>query len=95
MGVPEEAGKAVGGIVEALKTTPVILAILIFNVLYVGLNAWQTMDARVRFHALLSEMMRICAGNKPTPSSVVFKPSQEKLLFSLDPTLRDQSSQPR
>lgn len=91
MGAPEEAGKVAHTVVEALKTTPVILAILIFNVLYVALNAWQTIDARAGFRQLMADMIRNCGSFKPSPSSsVVFKPLESPLL-SLDPTSRDPS----
>jgi hypothetical protein len=35
-GPVEEAGKAAGSAIEALKSTPVILALVIFNVLYMA-----------------------------------------------------------
>lgn len=94
MGAPEEAGKAVASVTKALESQPVVLAILIFNMLYIGLSTWQTMDARHQFRELIADMLRNCGPRALSPSSVVFKPPQEKLLFSLDPTLRD-SSQPR
>lgn len=95
MGAPEEAGKAVGSVVKALESQPVVLAVLIFNLLYIGITAWQTIDARRQFRELIGDLLRNCAGLKPAPSSVVFKPDQDRLIFSLDPTLRDQPSKPR
>lgn len=81
MGAPEEAGKAVGSVVRALESQPVILAVLIFNLLYIGITGWQQIDARRQFRELIGDMMRNCAGFKTSPSSVVFKPEK----FSLDP----------
>ncbi len=36
MGVTEEAGKAVGSIVDTMKGTPMILALLLINVCFLG-----------------------------------------------------------
>lgn len=83
MGAPEEAGKAVGSVVKALESQPVILAVLIFNLLYIGITGWQQIDARRQFRELIGDMMRNCAGYKASPSSVLFTPPEDKLLFSL------------
>lgn len=39
-GVTEEASKAVQSVTEALKSTPVVLALVIFNVIFMALTAW-------------------------------------------------------
>jgi hypothetical protein len=65
MGAPEEAGKAVTGMVEALKSTPVILAILIFNVVFMGLSAWQTHTARAAFVMMLQDVLHNCVPQRP------------------------------
>ena len=36
MGVTEETGKAIGGIVDTMKGTPMILALLLINVCFLG-----------------------------------------------------------
>lgn len=40
MGVAEEAGKAAQSTISALSSTPVVLALVIFNVLYMGGTFW-------------------------------------------------------
>ena len=36
MGITEEGGKAIGGIVDTMKGTPMILALLLINVCFLG-----------------------------------------------------------
>jgi hypothetical protein len=40
MSVTEQAGKAAQSTIDALKSTPVVLALVIFNVLFMGLMAY-------------------------------------------------------
>lgn len=40
-GLSEEAGETARGAIDALKSTPVVLALVIFNVMYLGLGAYQ------------------------------------------------------
>jgi hypothetical protein len=66
-GVSEEAGKVAATTVEALKQTPLVLALVIFNVLFMFLSVYAAIkmgarwDAEVeRMHALVANVMASC-----------------------------------
>ena len=40
MSIPGEASKAVGSITDALKTQPLALALILMNVIFVGMFGW-------------------------------------------------------
>jgi hypothetical protein len=48
-GPAEEVGKAAGAAIEALKSTPVILALLIFNALFMLLLGYVTLKSSERW----------------------------------------------
>lgn len=70
-GITEEAGSAARSAIDALKSTPVVLALVIFNVLYLSLGAWQQIrdaDNRTellktwaREHQNMAELLAKCA----------------------------------
>lgn len=64
MGLEEEAGKVAGGVVRALEASPMVMAILIFNLMFMGLTTWQTMDARKQFRELIADVLHNCGPAK-------------------------------
>ena len=56
-GITEEAGLSARSAIDALKSTPVILSLVIFNVIYMGLGAWQGVADRER----QTEMIKVWA----------------------------------
>lgn len=59
-GVAEEASKAAQSTIEALKSTPVVLALVIFNVLFMVLMAWTTRDAAERWEGVVNNAFKYC-----------------------------------
>ena len=47
-GITEEAGLSARSAIDALKSTPVVLALVIFNIVYMSLGAWQAVADRTR-----------------------------------------------
>jgi hypothetical protein len=50
-GVTEEAGKAATATIDALKSTPMILALVIFNVLFMGFSGYVSLKISERWNA--------------------------------------------
>ena len=66
-GAIEEAGETARSAIDSLKSTPVVLALVIFNVLYMGGSVWsqvkqgETYDrAAERWKGLTETAMRYC-----------------------------------
>jgi hypothetical protein len=66
-GISEEAGKVAATTVEALKQTPMILALVIFNILFMFLSVYAALkmgarwDAEIeRLHTLVATIMTSC-----------------------------------
>jgi hypothetical protein len=66
-GPVEEAGKVASSAVEALKSTPVVLALVIFNVLFMLLITYVSIKSdqiwaneQQRMHELMNAMLRAC-----------------------------------
>jgi hypothetical protein len=49
MGISEEAGKAATATISALSSTPVVLALVVFNVLYMGLSTYAAIKVSERW----------------------------------------------
>lgn len=60
MGVSEEASKTAQTVVEALKSTPMIMALVIFNVLYMGLTGWAVHEQGARWERMLTSLLENC-----------------------------------
>jgi hypothetical protein len=58
-GVTEEAGKAVGATVDALKSTPIVLALVIFNVLFMGFSGYVSLKISERWNAEIDRWERL------------------------------------
>lgn len=63
-GITEEASKTAQTVVEALKSTPMILALVIFNVLYMGLTGWAVHEQGARWERLVMHVIETCSGPK-------------------------------
>lgn len=66
-GLPEEAGLTARSVTDALKSTPVVLALVIFNVLFMFLITYasirqdQSNDSELaRMHELIATTLRTC-----------------------------------
>jgi hypothetical protein len=59
-GPAEQAGKTAQSAIEALKSTPAVLAIVIFNVLFMGLSAWVTYESGNRYERLIETAFKYC-----------------------------------
>jgi hypothetical protein len=64
-GPAEQAGKTAQSAIEALKSTPAVLAIVIFNVLFMALSAWTTYESGNRYERLIETAFKAC--NVPAP----------------------------
>ena len=59
--VGHEAGETARTVVEALKSTPAILALVIFNLLFMGMVAYIQHTNGERWQALLETTLKQCA----------------------------------
>lgn len=51
--------------IAVMKSTPVILALLIFNVVWMGIVGWQTHEHGTRFERILDKALHVCtAGDR-------------------------------
>jgi hypothetical protein len=57
MGAVEEGGKVATGVVDALKGNPVILAVIVLNLVILGMVAWATKEARESFQKTITLMI--------------------------------------
>jgi len=63
-GVGEEAGKTARSLVEALKSTPATLALVVFNLCFIAVVAWIQHENGNRWHELMSLTLQQCGGGK-------------------------------
>jgi hypothetical protein len=81
MGMAEEVGKAAVGTVEAMKTAPLALALLVVNGLFLGLmayvlgqvatNAGERNRSQMELIARLADDLRDCGGRVPKTNSLL------------------------
>jgi hypothetical protein len=60
-GISEEASKVAATTVEALKQTPLVLALVIFNVLFIFLSVYASIKMGARWDAELERMHELVA----------------------------------
>jgi len=58
--VGEEAGETARTVVTALKSTPAILALVIFNLAFMGIVAWTQHENGARWKELLERTLEQC-----------------------------------
>jgi hypothetical protein len=69
-GIAEEASKVAATTVEALKQTPMILALVIFNVLFIGAMIYVSIKTGERWDHEIerwAELAKSCQGLKTSP----------------------------
>ena len=60
-GVADEAGKTARTIVDALKSTPGFLALVLFNLAFIALIAWIQHQNGQRWERLMHETLKSCS----------------------------------
>jgi hypothetical protein len=60
MGATEEAGKTAMSAIDALKSTPVILAILIFNIAWMAMVGWGSHEDGARWERTVEMTVKYC-----------------------------------
>lgn len=67
MGITEETGQTARSVVTSLGANPLILAVLIFNVLYVGVTTFlflernkSVTESEVRWNAMVQSILQLC-----------------------------------
>lgn len=69
-GIPEEVAKVATTTVEALKATPVVLALVVFNVLFMILSGYVSLQITERWDAEITrweKLVHSCQGIAPSP----------------------------
>jgi hypothetical protein len=69
-GIAEEASKVAATTVEALKSTPVVLALVIFNVLFMGAMVYVAIKTSERWEHEIErwvELVKLCQSSKTSP----------------------------
>ena len=61
MNVSDEAGKTGRAVVDALKTTPMVLALVLFNLAFIALIGWVQHQNGQRWERLMTETLKNCA----------------------------------
>ena len=70
MSIGEQAGKAAQSTIEALRSTPVVLALVLFNLLFVGAMIYVALKTGERWEHEIErwvELVKQCQGSKPSP----------------------------
>jgi len=60
-GVSEDASKVAIGVTEALKSTPAVLAIVIFNIMFMVLIGWAQHESGSRWERVANKALEVCA----------------------------------
>lgn len=64
-GVAEEVGQTARSAIEGLKSTPVVLAMLILNVVLFGMVFYETHQSAERWKGLVESAMKWCPNPGP------------------------------
>jgi hypothetical protein len=72
MGTVEEAGGTARTLIQSLASTPVILALVVFNLFYIAMATYLQIKQSDRFtqnqeiwERMTEKAMSVCAGNQP------------------------------
>ena len=60
-GTVDEAGKTARSLIDALKSTPGVLAIVLFNLAFIGLIVWVQHQNGERWERLMTETLKGCS----------------------------------
>jgi hypothetical protein len=87
MGAIEESGKVASNVVGALQNQPVVLAMVIFNAIFVGAVYFSLREARIANQTMSKQMLEMidkqsdllskCIVPNPRNSAATFEPSDE------------------
>jgi hypothetical protein len=69
-GIAEEASKVAATTVEALKSTPVVLALVVFNLLFVGAMIYMAIKTGDRWEHEIerwADLVKLCQSSKTSP----------------------------
>ena len=71
-GMVEEGGSTARTLISSLATTPMILALVMFNLFYIGMSTWLQIkqgerftDSQATWERLVDKAMAYCPTNKP------------------------------
>jgi hypothetical protein len=71
-GLTDEAGNTARTLISSLATTPMILALVVFNLFYIGMTTWLQLEQSKRFEKnqlvweqVVEKAMAYCPQNKP------------------------------
>jgi len=62
--IGHEAGETARTVVTALKTTPAILALVLFNLAFMGVVAWTQHENGQRWQRLLEQTLKLCGAQE-------------------------------
>jgi len=60
-GAIEESGRVASNLIDSLKSSPMILALVVFNVLYMVINAYTAVKVAERAERILEKTLDLCA----------------------------------
>ena len=60
MSVTEQAGKVASSVVDAMKSQPLALALILINVLYLGIMFWVWHETSSRRSELVTNVLKSC-----------------------------------
>jgi predicted membrane chloride channel (bestrophin family) len=70
-GVTEEAGSTARTLISSLASTPMVLALVVFNLLYIGFTSWLSLKQGERFtenqkiwEQMVEKAMNVCIETK-------------------------------
>jgi len=73
-GITEEAGSTTRQLISSLSTTPMILALVVFNLFYIGVTTYLQIKQGERFtesqqtwERMVDKALSSCSGGTPTP----------------------------
>ena len=63
-GVTDDAGKTGRAVIDALKSTPMVLALVLFNLAFIGSIVWIQHQNGQRWERLMTETLKNCAAHE-------------------------------
>lgn len=67
MSLPEETGKTISNVADAMKTSPACLALVLLVTVIAGLSTWNNHNRNIQQHDELMTVIKTCGpkGNAP------------------------------
>jgi hypothetical protein len=88
MGATEEVGKAVSGVVDAMRATPFLLALLILNIVFIGLTIYVLHEVAVTVRDRgkeQTELLRNCMDRRSDNKSPLFRDTSTSIIGKTTP----------